>query len=126
LPKVLAKVHPKYKTPYVSTILVSIISLIVGLVFMNNSGVLSEIVNCGALTAFLIIHVAVVNHFLIKGHSHDYWHHLIVPIIGFAVIAFVMINLNLLAKEIGGIWLVIGLIYYAILRLTQRNTEMNL
>lgn len=126
LPKVLAKVHPKYKTPYVSTILVSVISLIVGLIFMNNSGVLSEIVNCGALTAFLIIHVAVVNHFLIKGHSHDYWHHLIVPIIGFAVILFVMINLNILAKEIGGAWLVIGLIYYGILRLTQRNTEMNL
>ena len=126
LPKVLSKVHPKFKTPYVSTILVSIISLIVGLIFMNNSGVLSEIVNCGALTAFLVIHVAVVNHFLIKGHSHDYWHHLIVPIIGFAVILFVMVNLDILAKEIGAAWLVIGLIYYGGLRLTQRNTEMNL
>lgn len=100
LPKALSKVHPKFKTPYVSTLLVAIISLIVGLFFMNNSGTLSEIVNCGALTAFLVIHVAVINHFLIKGHSHDYWHHLIVP--------------------------VIGLVYYVILRATQRTTEMNL
>ncbi|AVK63714.1 amino acid permease [Lactobacillus sp. CBA3606] len=126
LPAVLAKIHPKYKTPYVSTLLVAGISLIVGLSFMNNSSVLSEIVNCGALTAFLVIHVAVINHFLIKGHSHDYWHHLLVPVIGFTIILFVMLNLNLLAKIIGAIWLVIGLSYYGGLRLTQHHTEMKL
>ncbi|ARO01518.1 APC family permease [Lactiplantibacillus plantarum] len=126
LPHVLARVHPRFKTPYMSTLLVAIISLLVGLTFMNDSGPLSEIVNCGALTAFLVIHIAVINHFFIKQHSHDYWHHLIVPIIGFIIIGFVMINLNVLAKEIGGIWLLIGIGYYLILRVLQRNTEMNL
>ncbi|MFB9768625.1 APC family permease [Lactiplantibacillus modestisalitolerans] len=126
LPGALAKVHPKFKTPYVSTLLVAGISLVVGLAFMNDSGTLSQIVNCGALTAFLVIHVAVVNHFFIRQHSRDYWHHLLVPIIGFAIILFVMINLSSLAKLIGGAWLVLGLAYYGVLRLTQRKTEMNL
>ncbi|EQM54316.1 porin [Lactiplantibacillus plantarum EGD-AQ4] len=126
LPKILARVHPRFKTPYISTLLVAAISLFVGLIFMNDSGTLSEIVNCGALTAFLVIHVAVINHFFIKQHSRDYWHHLLVPIIGFLIIGFVMVNLNILAKEIGGIWLLIGVGYYTILRLLQRNTEINL
>lgn len=126
LPKVLSKVHPKYKTPYISTYLVGVISLIVGLAFMNNVGVLSSIVNCGALTAFLVIHVSVINHYVIKNHSHHYWSHLIVPIIGFIIIAFVMYNLDILAKEIGITWLVIGIIYYTILRKTQGKTELDM
>ncbi|MCH4170010.1 MAG: APC family permease [Lactobacillus sp.] len=124
LPKVLAKVHPKFRTPYISTILVAVVSLVVGLLFMDNSGVLSQIVNCGALTAFLVIHVAVVNHYLIRQHSKDYWRHLIVPVIGFIIIGFVMINLDILAKEIGLAWLVIGAVYYFVLRKFQKDTNI--
>lgn len=102
----------------------AVVSLIVGLLFMNNSGVLSQIVNCGALTAFLVIHVAVVNHYLIRQHSKDYWRHLIVPVIGFIIIGFVMINLDILAKEIGLAWLIIGAVYYFVLRKFQKDTNI--
>jgi hypothetical protein len=51
---------------------------------------------------------------------------LVSPIIGFIIIGFVMVNLDPLAKEIGGVWLIIGIIYYVILRITQRNTELDL
>lgn len=126
LPSVLAKVHPKFKTPYVSTILVSLVSLVVGLLFMDHSNILSEIVNCGALTAFLVIHVSVINYYLIKHHSHDYLRHLIVPIIGFLVILFVMIGLDPLAKEIGLAWLVIGAVYYGILRMSRKKVDIDM
>lgn len=126
LPQILAKVHPKFKTPYISTYLVGAISLVVGLIFMDNVGVLSSIVNCGALTAFLVIHVSVVHYYVIKNGSHHFWKHLVSPIIGFIIIGFVMINLDPLAKEIGVTWLVIGIVYYAILRMTQRNTDLDL
>lgn len=126
LPQLLAKVHPKFKTPYISTYLVGVISLIVGLIFMDNVGVLSSIVNCGALTAFLVIHVSVVYYYVIKNGSRHYWKHLVSPIIGFIIIGFVMINLDPLAKEIGGVWLIIGIVYYVILRRTQRSTELDL
>ncbi|WP_035180947.1 APC family permease, partial [Lentilactobacillus farraginis] len=90
LPKVLAKVHPKFKTPYISTYLVGGISLIVGLIFMDNVGVLSSIVNCGALTAFLVIHVSVIYYYIIKNGSKHYWKHLVSPLIGFIIIGFVL------------------------------------
>ncbi|MBV7392376.1 APC family permease [Enterococcus sp. ALS3] len=124
LPSILAKIHPKYKTPYISTLLVALVSIIVGLMFVNNVGILSSIVNCGALTAFLVIHISVIYHFIIKQKSKRYIVHLIVPIIGFLIIAYVMINLDLLAKTIGLVWLVIGIIYYIIMRLMNRNIEI--
>ncbi|WP_413627945.1 APC family permease [Fructilactobacillus vespulae] len=124
LPSSLAKVHTKYKTPYISTVVVSLVSLIVGLIFMDNSSVLSQIVNCGALTAFIVIHISVINHYMIRNHSSDYWRHLIVPLIGLIIIGFVMINLDSLAKIIGISWLAIGIVYYAVLRFSKRNTEI--
>ncbi|MCK9909857.1 APC family permease, partial [Microbacteriaceae bacterium K1510] len=54
LPAFLAKVHPRYKTPYLSTIIVAVISLAVGLFFMNQLAALTSLVNFGALTAFLV------------------------------------------------------------------------
>nr|WP_316046711.1 APC family permease [Planococcus glaciei] len=52
LPKLLAKVHPKFQTPYISTIIVAIISLIVTSFFANRIGELASVINFGALTAF--------------------------------------------------------------------------
>ncbi|MBC1563432.1 APC family permease [Listeria booriae] len=126
LPKFLAKVHPRYQTPYLSTLMVGIVSLVVGLVFVNDIGILSSIVNCGALTAFLVIHVSVVYHYIIKMKSKNYLLHLVVPIIGFLIILYVMINLDILAKIIGISWLAVGVVYYIILRLTKRNTTINM
>jgi amino acid transporter len=126
LPGVLAKVHPKFKTPYAATILVAAVSLIVGFIFLSDVTVLSQIVNFGALTAFLVIHVSVINYYIRKQHSHDYWRHLIVPIIGFLIIGFVMVNLDILAKEIGLAWLVIGIIYYLIIRRRKRSINLEL
>ena len=37
---------------------------------------LSTLVNFGALTAFLLLHVSVVSHFLVRRRSRNYWRHL--------------------------------------------------
>src|SRR6202020_498049 len=52
LPALLAKVHPRFKTPYVSTIGVAVVSLLVGLFFSARIDDLTVIVNFGALTSF--------------------------------------------------------------------------
>lgn len=126
LPIFLSKVHPKYKTPYLSTVVVGIVSLIVGLIFMNNIGILSSIVNCGALTAFLVLHISVIYHYMIKNNSKNYFLHLIVPIIGFIIILYVMINLDIHAKVIGISWLILGAVYYSFLRITNKNTTIDM
>lgn len=58
LPEFFGKVHPKYKTPHVATIITGIAaSLLAGLLPIN---ILGELVSIGTLLAFVIVCVAVI------------------------------------------------------------------
>lgn len=125
LPSVLAKVHPKFQTPYVSTLLVAVISLIVTTVFASQIDKLASLVNFGALTAFLFLHVSVINYFLHKQKSNDYINHFLFPLIGFIIIGYVWVNLDPLSKKLGLIWIAIGLVYLIFLRLTNKDSRLS-
>lgn len=112
LPKFLSKVHPKYKTPYASTLLVAIISIIVVNVLALDK--LTSLVNFGALTAFLFLNLSVIIYFVIKKKSKSYFKHLLMPLLGFAVILFVWSKLDKLAFELGLVWFILGIIVLAI------------
>jgi amino acid transporter len=112
LPVVLARIHQRFKTPYVSILLVAIVSLIVSRGFAQHLDSLSRIVNFGALTAFLLLHAAVVNHFLIRLRSRALFFHLISPLLGMAVILYVLYELDTTAKLIGLSWIAVGVIYH--------------
>ena len=53
LPPVFAKVHPKYRTPYITTILTGIIAAVVAGLFPI--GLLGQLVSIGTLLAFVIV-----------------------------------------------------------------------
>lgn len=111
LPAVLAKVHPRFQTPYVSTILVAIISLAVGLFFQSQISLLTSLVNFGALTGFILLHVSVINHYIIRQKSKNFLAHLILPAIGMIVIGYVLYGMDSLAIKAGSIWVLIGIVY---------------
>jgi amino acid transporter len=111
LPAVLAKVHPKFQTPYVSTILVAIVSLAVGLFFQSQIGLLTSLVNFGALTGFVLLHVSVINHYIIRQKSKNFFAHLILPAIGMVVIGYVLYGMDSLAIKAGSVWVLIGMVY---------------
>jgi amino acid transporter len=115
LPSVLAKIHPRYKTPYVSIVLVALISLMVGWLFFERLDDLTRIVNFGALTAFLLLHISVVNHYLLRQRSGNWIRHLVFPAAGFLVIAYVLYEMDITAKILGAGWLAIGVLYYLVL-----------
>jgi len=115
LPSVLAKIHPRYKTPYVSIVLVALISLMVGWLFFERLDDLTRIVNFGALTAFLLLHISVVNHYLLRQRSGNWIRHLVFPAAGFLVIAYVLYEMDITAKVLGACWLAIGVLYYLVL-----------
>ncbi|HQT25812.1 MAG TPA: amino acid permease, partial [Burkholderiales bacterium] len=126
LPHFLAHVHPVRKVPERAVLLVSIVSLVCGLFFVGQIGLLSSLVNFGALFSFLMLHVAVVVHFIFRKRSRTFGAHLLSPIIGFVIIGFVLVNADARAK-IGGIaWLAIGLLMLLRLRLTGRSTALKL
>ncbi|MDD2216465.1 MAG: amino acid permease, partial [Eubacteriales bacterium] len=86
LPKPLAKVHPRFKTPYVATLLIAVISLVITLGFTQGIQDLAELINFGALSAFIILNFTVIYYFIYKKKSKKYFKHLVLPLIGFVVI----------------------------------------
>ncbi|MEV5895292.1 APC family permease [Nonomuraea fuscirosea] len=124
LPGFLAKVDPKRQVPVNATFAVAGISLAVGL-FMSTreqgAAELTSLVNFGAMTAFLLLHVAVVVHYAIRQGSRNYWAHLVAPVIGFGILVAVVINQNVAAQWVGGIWLALGLVVLGLSYLSGRG-----
>src|SRR3954453_20087218 len=128
LPGFLAKVHPTRRVPVNATFLVAVISLGLGLYMweVRDDGItlLSTLLNFGAMTAFLVLHVSVVWHYVIRKKSRDWWKHLAVPVIGFGILLFVVINANVAAQTLGFIWLGIGVLLLVFLLVTGRKPEI--
>ncbi|WP_051273616.1 APC family permease [Desulfotruncus alcoholivorax] len=115
MPSVLGKIHPKYKTPYVSTILVAVIAITIGVAL--NTDRLTSMVNFGALTGFLFLHLSVFIYYVIRLKKTDpasLFKYFALPACGFAIIFYVWLSLQPEAKTMGFIWLAIGLVYSAV------------
>ncbi len=91
------------------------ISLLVGLFFSARVDDLSRIVNFGALTAFLLLHLSVINHYFIRQRSGDWLRHLVFPVLGALVIGFVLFEMDRSAKIMGACWVGVGVVYYLVL-----------
>lgn len=127
LPAFLAKVHPKHRVPVNATLLVAAVSLALGLYMMTREDgipLMSTLVNFGAMTAFLVLHVAVVYHFVVRRRSRQWFKHLAFPIIGFAILLFVIINAQLAAQVLALLWLAIGIVLMIVLKLSNREPEL--
>ncbi|WP_030435780.1 APC family permease [Actinoplanes subtropicus] len=113
MPAFLARINEKHKVPANATLLVAAVSLALGLYMATRDdgiSLLSTLVNFGAMTAFLALHVAVVVHYVVRRHSRDWLRHLAVPVIGFLILLYVVINANIAAQRLGFIWLGIGVL----------------
>ena len=121
LPTVLASVHPRYRTPYVSTLVVAAISLVVGLFFTKRVDDLTRIVNFGALTGFLLLHLSVINHYFIRKRSGDWLRHLLFPLGGLLVIGYVLYEMDNAAKMMGTCWIAAGIVYFVVLTFVLRK-----
>ena len=69
LPGFLRDVHPRRRVPVNATLLVAVISLVLGIYMgTRDDGItlLSTLVNFGALSAFLVLHVSVVVHYVVR------------------------------------------------------------
>lgn len=127
LPSFLAKIHHVRRVPENATFLVAALSIAVGVYMANRSDgatVLTTMVNFGALTAFLLLHVSVVNHYLMREGSRDFWRHLVSPVLGFLIIGYVLIKANIVAQTVGLIWLTVGALVLAFFHLSGRRPEL--
>ena len=121
LPAMLAKVHPRYKTPYMSTLAVSAVSLGAVAYFSTRLDDLARVVNFGALSSFVLLHAAVINHYALRERSRAWLRHVIFPCIGLGVIGYVLREMDHAAKVLGACWIGAGVAYYVALRALGRR-----
>jgi amino acid transporter len=98
----------------------------IGLTFRDDNGItlLATLVNFGALTAFLLLHLAVLVHYLVRRRSRDYLRHLVVPLCGLVILTYVLIQAKVAAQVVGLTWLGIGIVVMVGLLLTGRTTVL--
>jgi amino acid transporter len=128
LPRFLAKVDPRHQVPERATFLVAVISIAVGagLTLREDNGVplLTTLVNFGALTAFLLLHLSVIVHYVVRRRSRDYLRHLVVPLCGIVILGYVVIQAKVAAQAVGLTWLGIGIVVMVFLLVTGRTPAL--
>jgi amino acid transporter len=124
LPRALSHVHPTRKVPERALFLVAVVTLIMGIFFAERFELITSMVNFGALVGFLMLHISVVAHFLWRRKSRDWLRHLISPIIGFAIVGYVLVNAEANAKIAGVCWLAVGVAVLVWFRLSGRATAL--
>lgn len=107
LPHFLSRISAR-RIPVAALLTVSALSVVLVLFFVGQIGLISSLVNFGALFSFCLLHVAVVVHYAVRQKSKNYLLHLVVPVIGFVIIGYVLINADMAAKIGGVVWLVSG------------------
>jgi amino acid transporter len=129
LPSILAKVHRTKGVPVNATLLVAAVSLVLGLYMASRDDgitLLSTLVNFGALTAFLVLHVSVFVHYVVRNGSRDWLRHVIAPALGFVILAFVVVNADVAAQELAFVWLGVGVLVLALLLALGRRPNLTL
>ncbi|CEL29961.1 MULTISPECIES: APC family permease [Pseudomonas] len=124
LPKILARVHPKHNTPYMSIYLVAVLSLLICYLFINSVDTLTSLVNFGALSGFMLLHLTVINYYWRRQKSGQVVRHLICPVIGFIIVAAIMVNMGVDAQKLGLIWIALGLVYLFFLNKFSATTAL--
>ncbi|MGW5863448.1 amino acid permease [Streptomyces sp. NPDC055239] len=129
LPQTFSKVHPKFGTPYRSTLLLGgIVAIVAGFTSIDE---LAELVNIGTLFAFVVVALGVV---LLRKQRPDLPRAFRTPLVPFipvlSVLASLWLMLNLPAETWlrFAVWMVIGVVIYFVYgrshsRLHQRETQ---
>ena len=108
--KFFGAVNPRTRIPSNNIILVGVLTLIGAFTVTYSLG--CELLNFGALIAFMGVNVSALLHYYLRNERKSFWN-LLSPLLGFAVCAYLWWSLGRTAHIAGTIWLATGIIYGA-------------
>lgn len=103
-------VSPKTRIPSNNIILVGV--LVLGGSFLLTYPLGAQLLNFGALIAFMGVNASSFVHYFIRNEKKTFGH-LIVPVLGFSICLYLWFSLGIKAKIVGLSWLTIGVLYGA-------------
>ncbi|GAA1174170.1 APC family permease [Kitasatospora gansuensis] len=113
LPRALSAVDARTAVPRRALLAAAVVTLVAAVwAARRDDGLdqLTSVVNVGALSAFGLLHASVIGWYTVKGDSRDWFRHLLIPLLGMAVIAWVLIEASTTAQWVGATWLAVGLL----------------
>lgn len=126
--KFFAYVHPSWKTPVYSILLVAAISLS-AIAFIDNIVDAMSLISFGALFGFAMVNIAVVFHFYLRAKRRslcDTFQYLVFPLLGAGLCVYFLFNLAPQTKMLGFAWLGVGIVYTAVTTNFFRKMPPNL
>lgn len=108
--KFFGAIHPKTHIPANNVLFVGAVALIGAFLITYDNG--AELLNFGALIAFMGVNLAAVTHYYIRGADRTLGQ-LIPPVLGFLICLFIWVHLSNLALIVGSIWMTAGIAYGA-------------
>ena len=109
--KVFGYLHPKTNVPIANIVLVAVVAL--GGALMLGLEHAGELVNFGAFLAFMGVNLATIRqYYLLRGkRERRFFTDALIPGIGFLFCLGIWLSLPMLAKTVGGVWLLLGFVY---------------
>jgi amino acid transporter len=125
LPRVFATLHPRFRTPWVAAAAVSVVSLLALVLTLEQA---ATMISFGALAAFSMVNLSVIRHHLFpKGGRErptggEWFRYGVLPAIGFVLTVWLWTSLTLTTFIVGLSWMLVGVIYLAVLTRGFRRT----
>jgi len=102
------KINVKRQIPANNVILIGSLALIGSFLLSYDKG--AELLNFGAILAFMGVNAAAFAHYFVRSKERSEWTFLW-PVCGFAICAYIWWQLSTPAKILGSVWVALGLIY---------------
>jgi amino acid transporter len=111
-------VEPKRRVPRNNVVFVGVLALAAALILPLTARETTayelavNLVNFGALIAFMGVNAAAFMHFYVRTHTRR-WIDLVSPVLGFLVCAVLWLSLSSASRWVGGVWMVAGILFGA-------------
>ena len=113
LPPGVSKVHPKFRTPYITTIITGVVvAIVAGFTPIN---ILGEMTSIGTLFAFVVVSVAVIILRRRRPDAHRPFKvpgGYIIPVLGVISCTYLMLSLTIMTWVRFLVWLDLGMVIY--------------